>query len=147
MVSFIPQLPPLSEKEPPEEWMGLTAGLNGLAKRKISVPLLGIKVQSLLVTTLTELASYNEFSMCLIRNESFGEEVGKPHFRFQLFNIFEEKQLQWYDYIKGMNTIRILRSTLILNFKEQSRKRQLSQVLKEIKKKGNCRVESEKKRL
>lgn len=88
MVSFIPQLPTLSGKEPPDDWMGLTAGLNSVAKRKISVSLLGIKAQSYPVTTLTELAHYNQFSICLIRNESFGENVGKPYFRFQLFNIF-----------------------------------------------------------
>lgn len=60
---------------------------------------------------------------------------------------FEKIKLQWFGYIKGMNRIGILRSTLILNFKEQSRKRHLSQVLKEIKKKGNYREESEKERL
>jgi hypothetical protein len=57
---------------------------------------------------------------------------------------FEEKQLQWFGYIKQMNRIRKMRSTLILNFKEQSTKRHLSQALKEIKKKGNCREESER---
>jgi hypothetical protein len=60
---------------------------------------------------------------------------------------FEKKQLQWYGYIKGMNRIRILKSTLMLNFKGQSRKMQFSQVLKEIKKKGNCREENGKERL
>jgi hypothetical protein len=46
-----------------------------------------------------------------------------------------------------MNRIRILRSTLILYIKGQSRTKQFNQVLKKIKEKGKSWEETEKERL